>query len=193
MANNVDIIQSCFGLSWLQWSWFRSLTAAIMMSKDWGPIPHSTACAGVSILSTQGGESPTSTPGVYYQCGHPRLLWVSVSTGGYTSTSSLVNALNRFNIESDCVASVASNSTVEDHMLTEDKDDASFDDETSHTSMVSYISTGNINIKSQQLTASHRCANRKKKLGMKQRLIEHTVAHKHDVYQCCTFPTNELS
>ena len=101
--------------------------------------------------------------------------------------------MNQFNINSDYVAPVASNSTVEDHMLTEDKDDASFDDTTSHTSMVSYISTGNINIKSQQLTASHRCADRKKKLGMKQRLIEHTVAHKHDVYQRCTFPTNELS
>ena len=119
------------------------------------------------------------------------LLRGSVSTGGCTSTSSLVNALNRFNIDSDCVTSVVSNSTVKDHMHIEDEDDASFDNTAARTSVCSYNSTGNI--KSQQLSASHRCADRKRILGMKQRLMERAMAHEHHVYQHCPFPTNELS
>jgi len=134
-----------------------------MVSRDWGATPQNTS-AGVSI-SSQGGESPASTPGVYFQCGHPRLLGGN-ATGGHCATSSLSHALNRFNIDSDCELSVASNSIVEDHIM--DEDDASFDDTASHTSAGSSKS---------QLSASHSIRCRKKKIGKKQRLMERAVAH----------------
>ncbi|KAL3807992.1 hypothetical protein ACHAXA_000962 [Cyclostephanos tholiformis] len=96
-----------------------------MISRDWGAYPPTTS-AGVSI-STQGGESPASAPGVYFhQCGHPRLALVGDSQGGNFSTSSLVHELNRFSIDSDCEASVTSNHLAEDRIM--DEDDTSIDD-----------------------------------------------------------------
>ena len=120
-----------------------SLTAA-MVSRDWGTKPHST-----------GGESPAETPGVYFQCGHPSLL----GSNHCHTTSSLAHALNRFNIDSDCEASVASNSVVEDHIM--DEDDASFDDAASRTSVNSHTSAGS----------------RRKKIGKTQRLMNRAAAH----------------
>ena len=134
-----------------------------IISRDWGAIPHS-ASAGVSISSQGGGESsPASTPGVYFQCGHPRLL----SSGGgqqhCATTSSLAHALNRFNIDSDSEASVASTSIAEDHIM--DEDDASF---ASHTSSGST---------KRQLDGDIRVGGRRKKIGRTQRLMDRAAAH----------------
>jgi len=149
-----------------------SLTAA-MVSRDWGATPHTIISAGVSI-SSQGGESPSSTPGVYFQCGHSRLLGGNNATvGGNCATSSLSHALNRFNIDSDCEVSVASNSIVEDHTM--DEDDASFDDTASRTSVTSLTSAGSCCSKS-QISAPHNIRARKK-IGKKRRLMERAVAH----------------
>ena len=170
----------------------ESLLTVAIVSRDWRPIPHSMTSAKMSTFSTQGGESPTSTPGVYYQCHHSRLLGDSVSTCGCT-TSSLVNALNRFNIDSDYEASVASNSIVEDHMLIEDEENASFNVIAFCTSKCSHTSTGST--KSQQMLASRQCAgrNRKKKVGTKQCLMESDMAYEQDACQRYPFPTNKLS
>jgi len=160
-----------------------SLTAthATMMSRDWGAVPHPSS-AGVSV-SSMGGESPASTPGVYFQCGHPRLLGGHVHVGpssGCASTSSLAHALNRFNIDSDCEASVAgsvaSNSLMEDHIMDEN-DDCSLDDTASRCSVASHASAGST--KSQLSSASHSIRNqaRKKKIGKTQRLMNRAVAH----------------
>ncbi|KAL7539611.1 hypothetical protein ACHAXR_009441 [Thalassiosira sp. AJA248-18] len=176
-----------------------SLTAAHnMLSRDWGTIPHNTTSAGVSVSSTQGGESPaSSTPGVYFQCGHPHLLGShvhvapTIGTGGtaglHCPTTSLTHALNRFNIDSDCEASVASNSMVEDHIMMDDDDAESFDDTASRTSVTSHTSAGST--KSQRSSASHNVVVRvggggggssrmmKKKIGKTQRLMDRAVAH----------------
>lgn len=144
-----------------------SLTAA-MVSRDWGNAPPATASAGMSTSSLQG--SPASTTGVYFQCGRPHLLGshIHVTKGGQCATSSLSHALNRFNIDSDCEASVASNSIVEDHLM--DEDDASCDDTASlasHTSTLSSASHHNI----------ARAAGGRKKIGKTQRLMDRAAAH----------------
>lgn len=152
-----------------------SLTAALV-SRDWAAIPHAStsASAGVSVSSQQ-GESPASTPGVYFQCGHPRLLGSHVHVAQGCPTSSLTHALNRFNIDSDCEASIASNSIVEDHIM--DDDDATFDDAASHASVNSHTSAGSA--MSQRSSASHniRRVARKKKIGKTQRLMDRAAAH----------------
>eukprot|EP00581_Thalassiosira_minuscula_P016429 CAMPEP_0183716412 /NCGR_PEP_ID=MMETSP0737-20130205/10343_1 /TAXON_ID=385413 /ORGANISM="Thalassiosira miniscula, Strain CCMP1093" /LENGTH=614 /DNA_ID=CAMNT_0025945683 /DNA_START=896 /DNA_END=2738 /DNA_ORIENTATION=+ len=146
-----------------------SLTAA-MVSRDWGANPHTSS---VISNTSQLGESPASAPGVYFQCGHPHLLGVGstatpsfVVSGQHCATSSLANALNRFNIDSDCEASVASNSIIEDHLSLMDEDD--FDDNASRTSLCSHTSTGS--------TKSHHRAPRKK-IGKMQRLMDRAAAH----------------
>mmetsp|Transcript_42096 Transcript_42096/g.75944 ORF Transcript_42096/g.75944 Transcript_42096/m.75944 type:complete len:599 (-) Transcript_42096:57-1853(-) len=159
----------------------ESSLPSAMMSRDWGATPHPSS-AGVSI-SSQGGESPLSAPGVYFQCGHPRLLGgngaPSIVGSGHCATSSLAHALNRFNIDSDCEASVASNSIVEDHMLMdEDEDESIFDDTASRTSVTSHTSAGSTkSSQHQQLSTPHRAALRKKKIGKTQRLMDRAAAH----------------
>lgn len=161
----------------------ESSLPSAMMSRDWGATPHHPGTsAGVSI-SSQGGESPLSAPGVYFQCGHPRLLGGAapsiVGSGQHCATSSLAHALNRFNIDSDCEASVASNSIVEDHMLMdEDEDESIFDDTASRTSVTSHTSAGSTkSSQHQQLSTPLRAALRKKKIGKTQRLMDRAAAH----------------
>ena len=153
-----------------------SLTGA-MVTRDWGAIPH-IASAGVSVSSSQLGESPSSTPGVYFQCGHPRLLGshvqVAQASSGQCATSSLAHALNRFNIDSDCEMSAASNSIMEDQIM--DDDDASLDDTASRCSVASHTSAGSN--KSQLSSASHsiRASGRRKKIG-KKAFMDRAAAH----------------
>ncbi|KAL3800515.1 hypothetical protein ACHAW5_009025 [Stephanodiscus triporus] len=145
--------------------------SSAMISRDWGAHPHTTS-AGVSI-STQGGESPTSAPGVYFQCGNPRLLLVGNSQGGNCPASLLAHELNRFNIDSDCEASVTSTSIAEDRMM--DEDDASVDDTIeSRASVASHLSTGSTK---SQLSATRNIRGLKKKIGKTQRLMDRAAAH----------------
>ena len=136
-----------------------------LIARDWGPIPHpSSATLSVSSQGGVGGESPasTTTPGVYFQCGR------SSRPQYCPTTSSLAHALNRFNIDSDCEASVASTSIAEDHIM-DDDDTASIH---SHTSAGSS--------KSQLSSASHSMrvgGRKKKKLGRTQRLMDRAAAH----------------
>ena len=147
-----------------------------LIARDWSAtIPHS-ASSQTGGGGGGGGESPASTPGVYFQpisggsIGGPRLLatnWGSAGIGQQqqycVTTSSLANALNRFNIDSDCEASVASTSIAEDHTM--DEDDAS--------SVASHTSSGS------QLSSSHNIrVGRKKKIGSRtQRLMDRAAAH----------------
>jgi hypothetical protein len=127
-----------------------------------------TISAAASISSSTQGESvsPVSsfTPGVYFQqqntttAATPPIIGSSSSFcsaqgqqllvlsqtqprrggGGCATASSLAHALHRFNIDSDCEASLASNSIIEDHnaMTMEDNED----DTASRSSVSSYIS-----------------------------------------------------
>jgi len=136
-----------------------------LIARDWGPIPHPTsATLSVSSQGGVGGESPasTTTPGVYFQCRSSR------PQHHCPTTSSLAHALNRFNIDSDCEASVASTSIAEDHIM-DDDDTASIH---SHTSAGSS--------KSQLSSASHNMrvgGRKKKKVGRTQRLMDRAAAH----------------
>ena len=141
-----------------------------MISRDWSAYPHPTS-AGVSI-STQGADSPASALGVYFAF-HPRVMLVGDSQGGNCPASSLAHELNRFNMESDCEASVTSNYVAEDRIM--DEDDASVDDTVvSRASVASHMSTGST--KSQR-SASSNIRGLNKKIGKTQRLMERAAAH----------------
>ena len=130
-----------------------SLTSTLV-SRDWGAVPHPS--------SFQGGESPASAPGVYFQAGH---VQVPRGAHGYCpATSSLAHALNRFNIDSDCEASLASTSIVDEHIM--DEDDASVD---CAASLASLASAG-----SHRSSASY---HKRKKTGKTQRLMDRAAAH----------------
>jgi hypothetical protein len=155
-----------------------------MVSRDWGAVQNP---GGGASVTSQGGDSYASTPavtpsqGVYFQCGHPRLLGNN-SHGQQqrpqqqhcSTTSSLAHALNRFNIDSDCEASIASGSVVGcggNSILSEDENNTMMDEDdasiTSHSSLVSTASS-----------KSHLSfLGRKKKHGKAQRLIDRAVAH----------------
>eukprot|EP00584_Thalassiosira_punctigera_P026414 CAMPEP_0172577426 /NCGR_PEP_ID=MMETSP1067-20121228/138225_1 /TAXON_ID=265564 ORGANISM="Thalassiosira punctigera, Strain Tpunct2005C2" /NCGR_SAMPLE_ID=MMETSP1067 /ASSEMBLY_ACC=CAM_ASM_000444 /LENGTH=618 /DNA_ID=CAMNT_0013370113 /DNA_START=1509 /DNA_END=3365 /DNA_ORIENTATION=+ len=155
-----------------------SLTAtAAMVSRDWGAMPPPSAAHTSPGL----GESPASAPGVYFQCGHPRLI----PGQPHCASSSLANALNRFNIDSDCEASsVASGSIVEDHCQMMDEDDAVSLGDASHASYASHTSVGSASKNlSSSVGSSHshlsqaRAARAKKKIGKTQRLMDRAAAH----------------
>lgn len=121
-----------------------------------------------SSLQGEGSHSPVSfTPGVYFQpttttmgrigsgssfctsqgqqlllSQHSRLGGVGAAASHCPTTSSLAHALHRFNIDSDCEASLASNSIVEDHAAMDYEDHTHDDDTASRSSISSYISAG---------------------------------------------------
>ncbi len=165
---------------------------------------HHTSSAAASISSSTQGErsvSPVSsfTPGVHFQQRNtaattPPVIGSSsfCSTqgqqqsrgggGGCATTSSLAHALHSFKIDSDCEASLASNSIIEDHtaMMMEDNED----DAASRSSISSYISAGtssagvgggSSSIKSQH-SSSHHHPKKNKVVSMK--------AHHHHPAAC---------
>jgi hypothetical protein len=167
-----------------------------MISRDWGAFPHTaaTSSAGVSISTSQGGESPASSsaPGVHFlQNGqtHSRPIVqvggdASHRGGNVASTSSLVHELNRFNIDSDCDASVTSNNynAIDDHRIAMDDDDASVDNDTvaSRTSVASHVSAGSALSRGSAGPRTNvvvRMGSMKKKIGRTQRLMERAAAH----------------
>ncbi|KAL3760978.1 hypothetical protein ACHAWU_009657 [Discostella pseudostelligera] len=124
-----------------------------------------------SSLQGEGSHSPVSfTPGVYFQPNttttttmgrigssssfcttqgqqlllsqHSRLGGVGAAGSHCPTTSSLAHALHRFNIDSDCEASLASNSIVEDYAAMDYEDHTHEDDTASRSSISSYISAG---------------------------------------------------
>ena len=176
-----------------------------MVSRDWGAITTNQEPSGGASTASQGGDSlaggstasaPVSAKGVHFRCGHSRLL-ASNSPGHCGATSSLAHALNKFNIDSDCDVSIASNSILgggnsimteeEDNNMMEE-DDASCDDTASRASHTSHISSSdndrpghvissNMSNGSSKSQLSSSIRERKKKIGKAQRLMERAVAH----------------
>jgi hypothetical protein len=171
----------------------ESSFTAPMVSRYWGSaaahtaggtnnnivtIPHPPS--GTASVSSM-GDSVTSAPGVFFQgrhCGggggNHRFTPPSsyTSTGGHC-TSSLASALNRFNIDSDCEASVASNSIIDDPTMM--MDDCNMDDS---ASFASHMSGGSSSIASTTKgSSSQRLTKKKKKIGKNQRLLDRASAH----------------
>jgi hypothetical protein len=125
-----------------------------MVSRDWG--------AASSHNMEEGCVPPANLQGVHFQCGHPRLL----NNTGHCAASSLAHALNRFNIDSDCDASVASNSVMGGNNSIMTEEDAMDEDDASVHSHASYMSAGS--------TSHHRG---RRKVGKAQRLLDRAAAH----------------
>eukprot|EP00984_Skeletonema_dohrnii_P009882 scaffold3801_cov124-Skeletonema_dohrnii-CCMP3373.AAC.5 len=122
----------------------ESSFTATMVSRDWGAsggatnnivaIPHHPPSGTASVSSM--GDSVTSAPGVFFQPrGGGGSNYASTGPAHCVATSSLASALNRFNIDSDCEASVASNSIIDDPTMM--MDDCHIDDSASCASHMS--------------------------------------------------------
>ena len=137
-----------------------------MVSKDWG----STASAqNNDPIRAENAMSSSAIQGVHYHC----TSTVRASNTSHCPTSSLTHALNKFNIDSDCDASLASGSVVgggnsimteEDHIM--DEDDVSVHSHASFMSVGSHKS---------HLSSSARARGRK--AGKAQRLLDRAAAH----------------
>ncbi len=173
----------------------ESSFTATMVSRDWGSsggaatagvaatttnvvaIPQPTPSGTASVSSM--GDSVTSAPvpGVFFQVQGSRVVnnhtnnsssYASTGPAYCIATSSLTSALNRFNIDSDCEASIASNSIIDDPTnILMDMDDS--------ISCASHISGGSSSIASN--TKSRPTKKKKKKIGKNQRLLERASAH----------------
>jgi len=174
----------------------ESSFTATMVSRDWGssgggatttttnvvafPQPTPSGTASVSSM----GDSVTSAPvpGVFFQVQGSRVgntnSYASTGPAHCVATSSLASALNRFNIDSDCEASIASNSIIDDP--TNIIMDMTMDDSAScasHISGGSSISiTSNTNTKSRPIAAASAKKKKKKKIGKNQRLLDRASA-----------------
>lgn len=106
--------------------------------------------------------------------------------GGCPTTSSLAHALNRFNIDSDCEASLASNSIIEDHNAMMDDNE---DDTASRSSISSYRSAGTSttgggsSIKSQHSSSQH---HPKKNKGVSKKPHHHHHHHQPKAHHHAT-------
>lgn len=172
---------------------------------------HQTISAAASISSSTQGEnsvSPVSsfTPGVYFQqrnttattppiigsssfCstqGQQLLLLSQPQSrgggGGCATTSSLAHALHSFNIDSDCEASFASNSIIEDHtaMMMEDNED----DAASRSSISSYISAGTSSVGAGGGSSSIKSQHSSSHLHPKKNKVVSKKAHHHHPAAC---------
>mmetsp|Transcript_37355 Transcript_37355/g.76231 ORF Transcript_37355/g.76231 Transcript_37355/m.76231 type:complete len:678 (+) Transcript_37355:349-2382(+) len=165
----------------------ESSFTATMVSRDWGAsggatnnivaIPHHPPSGTASVSSM--GDSVTSAPGVFFQPrggGPSSSNYASTGPAHCVATSSLASALNRFNIDSDCEASVASNSIIDDPTMMMDDchidDSASCASHMSGGSSISIASTTTNNTKSRTATKK-----KKKKIGKNQRLLDRASAH----------------
>jgi hypothetical protein len=136
-----------------------------MVSRDWG----ATTSAG--IMGNQVAEnslsSSTANQDIHFQCGNPGALNVTDPC----ATSSLTHALNRFNIDSDCDASVTSGSIIGgSSIMNEDEDNNMMDeDDSSVHSHSSYVSAGSTHHVSSR--------GRGRKAGKKGRILDRASAH----------------
>ena len=175
-----------------------SFTATGMLSRDWASaataatnnnnnvvaIPHPQS--GTASVSSM-GDSVTSapTPGVFFQGrGNPSSTSASYASTGpahCVATSSLASALNRFNIDSDCEASIASNSIMDDPtMMMDDFNSPSMDD--CSASCASHISEGGgssiaSTTNTTTITTKPLAKKKNKKIGKNQRLLDRASAH----------------
>jgi len=144
-------------------------------------IPHPPS--GTASVSSM-GDSVTSAPGVFFQGRHcggnhrftPSSSYTSTGGSGHCGvTSSLASALHRFNIDSDCEASVASNSVMDDPTMM--MDDCNMDDSASCASRTSHMSGGSSSVASTTNGRSSQRLTKKKKIGKNQRLLDRASAH----------------
>mmetsp|Transcript_3698 Transcript_3698/g.5632 ORF Transcript_3698/g.5632 Transcript_3698/m.5632 type:complete len:730 (+) Transcript_3698:203-2392(+) len=200
----------------------ESSFTATMVSRDWGSsataggaavnttnvvaIPQPTPSGTASVSSM--GDSVTSAPvsGVFFQGirggnsnnHHSSSSYASTGPAHCVATSSLASALNRFNIDSDCEASIASNSIIDDptmmmmdHDSCHNNNNPIFDDS---ASCASHISGGSSSIASctNPTTATTTTTKKprpiakkkkNKKIGKNQRLLDRASAHERMMIQ----------
>ncbi|KAL3787166.1 hypothetical protein HJC23_010176 [Cyclotella cryptica] len=141
-----------------------------MVSRDWAATAadHSVDPAGADGSAM---SSSSAIHGVHFQYGRQRLM--GNNNIWHCPTSSLTHALNRFNIDSDCDASVASGSVIGggNSIMTEDESNMCDEDDASVASHASFISAGS--------TKSHLSTTRARgrKAGKAQRLLDRAAAH----------------
>ncbi|KAL7506071.1 hypothetical protein ACHAXN_006860 [Cyclotella atomus] len=136
-----------------------------MVSRDWG------SAANAEPMGVESSTSSTSAlQGVHYRDN----LRSRAHTTPQCVTSSLAHALNRFNIDSDCEASIASGSIVGcgNSIMTEDEDHVMDEDDTSVHSHTSFIS-----MESHRSNVSSTPRLRGRKAGKAQRLMDRAAAH----------------
>lgn len=180
----------------------ESSFTATMVSRDWGssgattagaattnvgtfpqqPTPNNSGTASVSSM----GDSVTSAPvpGVFFQTvvqqgrgggGGNSSSYASTGPAHCVATSSLASALHRFNIDSDCEASIASNSITIDDPTNILMDDSCHNNYTMDDS-ASCASWGSNSIASCNTKPIPAKKKKKKKIGKNQRLLDRASA-----------------
>lgn len=135
-----------------------------MVSKDWSA-PHNAEPMKVE----RSASASSAFQGVHYR-GNSR---VRTNATPQCVTSSLAHALHRFNIDSDCEASIASGSVAGGaSIMTEDEDHAMDEDDASVHSHASFVSMG-----SHRSNISSTPRPRSRKAGKAQRLLDRAAAH----------------
>ena len=174
----------------------ESSFTATMLSRDWGAAAPSSsattttagACAVVNGLPTPSGtasvssmgDSVTSAPGVFFQPPQRPSSYNTTTNNNNNNncatSSSLAMALHRFNIDSDCEASIASNSIMEDPTTMMEEDDAA-------SCASSHVSCGSSIASTTTSTSTKNLAKKKKKIGKNQRLLERANAQERMMHQ----------